>query len=250
MQVIEGIIREKKTEAEQINLDEITVRKAKNPKISLSEAINSPGISIIAEVKKASPSAGRIGFFDATELSKKYEAAGANAVSVLTEGRHFGGSLTDLLQVKDSIRIPVLRKDFIVDKRQIIESSAYGADAVLIIVSILGEKTREFIDYAHSMGLECLVEAHTKDEVGVALESGAKMIGVNNRDLRTLKIDLGVCERIIPLIGGRALAVAESGIKTRQDMIRMRECGADAVLVGTSIAGSESPTEKIRELMI
>ncbi|MBU0762784.1 MAG: indole-3-glycerol-phosphate synthase, partial [Candidatus Altiarchaeota archaeon] len=144
---------------------------------------------------------------------------------------------------------PVLRKDFIVDMRQLDESYAYGADAVLLIVSLLKDETRNYVEKAHEIGLECLVEIHEKDEVEYALDSGAKIIGVNSRNLKNLKVDLGIFDELIPLVKKGRLVVAESGIKNKKDILRVKNAGADAVLIGTSLVKSGSAADMLRELM-
>jgi indole-3-glycerol phosphate synthase len=219
------------------------------PRRSLVGAVKELGVSLIAEIKRSSPSEGALADVDAGKCAIAYELAGASAVSVLTDAKYFGGSLEDLAAVKGAVGIPVLRKDFIVDIRQLAEAKRYGADAVLLIAAILRERTAEYVESAHGMGLECLVEVHGEDELGYALESASKLIGVNNRDLGTLNVDLGTMERLAPLIPDNRLLVAESGIRTRKDVLRMVAAGADAVLVGSSIMKSDNTYGKIAELM-
>jgi len=216
---------------------------------SLEGALGEKGLSYVFEVKKASPSGGLLSKADVAETAKRYQALGADAVSVLTDGEYFGGSLTDLVRVKQVVDLPVLRKDFIVNKDQIRESLYYGADAVLLIAAILKERTPEFVEYAGYVGVECVVEAHDGKDLGYALKSDARLIGVNNRSLKTLKTDLKTFEKMAPLIPDDRLKIAESGLKTRADVKRMREAGADAVLIGSAIMKSDDPGRKIKELM-
>jgi indole-3-glycerol phosphate synthase len=216
---------------------------------SLIKAVSPSGVSFIAEIKRASPSEGFLRDVDAVEIVRLYESAGVSAVSVLTDSRYFGGSLDDLRTVKDVVNLPVLRKDFIVDEMQLHEALIYGADAVLLIASLLKGETADYVSRAHDLGLECLVEVHGEGELDYALESGARLIGINNRDLTTLKVDLGTTERIAPLIPEDRLIVAESGIKTREDVKRMEGAGADAVLVGSALMKSDNIPEKLLEMM-
>jgi len=224
-------------------------RELKRRRRSLVDAVSAPGLSVIAEVKQASPSEGRIKVVAPAVQARLYESAGASAVSVLTEERHFGGSLEDLRAVKAAVEVPVLRKDFIVDVYQLYESLVYGADAVLLMAAILKDDTKTYVLKAHEIGLECMVEVHDAGEVDYAVESGARLIGINNRDLETLKVELGTTERLMPLIPDDRLIVAESGIKTREDVERMEAAGADAVLVGTALMRADDPAANLRELM-
>ncbi len=216
---------------------------------SLVDALESDRVSLIAEVKRRSPSRGDIRDVDAVEAALEMEAAGASAISVLTEPTYFGGSLQDLSAVKKAVEVPVLRKEFIVDERQLTESALYGADAVLLIASILGGKTADYVVMARDLGLECLVEVHGEEDLCHALASTAKLIGVNNRDLESLGIELGTTEHLSSMIPGDRILVAESGVKSREDVERMRKAGAKAVLVGTAVMESENIAEKIRELI-
>lgn len=216
---------------------------------SLVAALKKDGLTVIAEVKKASPSEGRLNDVDAAQTALMYEAAGAGAVSVLTEEKHFKGSLQDLKEVKEAVGIPVLRKDFIVDEFQLHEALVYGADAVLLIATLLKEKTKKYVKKAHSLGLECLVEVHDEAELKYALDSGAKMIGINNRNLSTLEVELGTTERIAPLVPKDRLIVAESGVKSKADADRMRAAGVDAILVGSALMKADDPKKKLGEIL-
>jgi len=213
-----------------------------------------PGPALIAEVKKASPSAGVIcENFDPVRIAKTYESAGASCLSVLTDEKFFQGSLEYLKQIRSAVSVPLLRKDFIIDERQIPQSIERGADAILLIVSILtDEQLRSFHTLAQSAGLAILVEVHDERELDRAIGIGAALIGVNNRDLKTFKVDLATTERLANHIrnsGHDALLVAESGIHTRADVERLRSCGAGAILVGESLMRHGDIAAKIAELL-
>ncbi len=192
---------------------------------------------IIAEVKKASPSAGLIrDKYDPVEIAQAYEKAGASAVSVLTEPHFFLGEMDDLTRVKQQVHIPVLRKDFIVDEYQIAESAAYGADIILLIVAALGDKQlKDYAKMAAGLGLEVLVEAHTEHELEKALEVDDALIGINSRDLKTLKTDLAVPFRLASFIPQNRISIAESGIKTPDDVRTLFASGYKGFLVGESL---------------
>jgi indole-3-glycerol phosphate synthase len=218
-------------------------------------------IALIAEVKKASPSAGVIcKDFDPVKIAKEYEAAGASCLSVLTDEKFFQGSLDYLRQIRAAVKLPLLRKDFIIDERQILEAIEWGADAILLIVAILDDaRLKRFHALAKGAGLAMLVEVHDEAELERAMAIGADLIGVNNRDLKTFKVDLGTTERLAVILNRRtgvspvsnlkkengdpdasgdacpALLVAESGIHTRADVERLAKCGAKAILVGESL---------------
>jgi indole-3-glycerol phosphate synthase len=229
-------------------------------------------VALIAEVKKASPSAGIIcRDFDPVRIAKEYEAAGANCLSVLTDERFFQGSLDYLRQIRAAVKLPLLRKDFIIDERQILEAIEWGADAILLIVAILAdERLKRFHALAKSAGLAVLVEVHDETELERAMAMGADLIGVNNRDLKTFKVDLGTTERLAAILNRRtgvspvshvkkengdrqdacpALLVAESGIHTRADVERLAKCGAKAILVGESLMKGGDIGTKVRQLL-
>lgn len=207
-----------------------------------AEALKSDEISFICEVKKASPSKGIIARdFNWLEIAENYEKAGAAAISVLTEPFWFMGSDDYLRGIADSVKVPLLRKDFTVDEFMIYEAKLLGASAVLLICAIL-EKPRlaEYIKVADSLGLCSLVEVHDEAEVEAALAAGARIVGVNNRNLKTFEVDITLSERLRGLVPRDILFVAESGIKTREDIARLRSVGADAVLIGeTLMRGAE-----------
>jgi indole-3-glycerol phosphate synthase len=214
-------------------------------------------VALIAEVKKASPSAGIIcKDFDPVRIAKEYEAAGANCLSVLTDEKFFQGSLDYLRQIREAVKLPLLRKDFIIDERQILEAIEWGADAILLIVAILDDaRLKKFHSLATAAGLAVLVEVHDEAELERAIAIGAELIGVNNRDLKTFKVDLGTTERLaaklFSLLGPRdsLLLVAESGIHTRTDVERLSKCGAGAILVGESLVKGGNIRAKVTELI-
>ena len=200
-------------------------------KRDFAAALRAPGLSVISEIKRASPSAGFIGDVDPARWAARYEAEGAACLSVLTEPDRFQGSLEDLGAARGSVSLPVIRKDFTVDEAQILET-ATRADAVLLIAVLFDAATlTRFVSLAVEVGLTPLVEIHDEREADLALESGAKVVGVNNRDLRDFTVDLGTFEKLAPRLVG-AVLVAESGVKSPEDGRRLRDAGADAVLVG------------------
>jgi indole-3-glycerol phosphate synthase len=208
-------------------------------------------VGLIAEVKKASPSAGAIcPDFDPVRIARDYEAAGASCLSVLTDEPFFQGRLEHLRDIRAAVKLPLLRKDFIIDERQILEAIEWGADAILLIVAILDdERLRRFHALAVEAGLAALVEVHDAAELERALALGAPLIGVNNRDLKTFKVDLGTTERLAAKLAERALLVAESGIHTRADVERLQRCGARAILVGESLMRGGNIAAKVGELL-
>ena len=232
-------------------------------------------IALIAEVKKASPSAGVIcRDFDPVRIAKEYEAAGASCLSVLTDEKFFQGSLDYLRQIRAAVKLPLLRKDFIIDERQILEAIEWGADAILLIVAILSDdQLKKFHSLATESGLPALVEVHDEAELERAMEIGATLIGVNNRDLKTFKVDLVTTEKLAArLVESReskaesmtparekttsslvprrsTVLVAESGIHTRADVEQLKRCGVNAILVGESLLRGGNIKSKIRELI-
>jgi len=212
------------------------------------KALKSPGLRFICEVKKASPSKGIIAEdFPYLEIAKDYEAAGAAAISVLTEPEYFLGKNEYLAEIAEAVKIPVLRKDFIIDEYQIYEARFIGASAVLLIAALLdSEKLARFIKIADSLGLSSLVETHNETEVRTALSAGARVIGVNNRDLRTFEVDITLASRLRPLVPKDIVFVAESGIKTREDIVSLGE--VNAVLIGETLMRSSDKSKKLDEL--
>lgn len=212
---------------------------------------NSSRPALIAEVKKASPSKGVIrAEFDPVAIAQSYEGTGATCLSVLTDERYFQGSSENLVKCREATALPVLRKDFIFDPYQVYESRAMGADAILLIVAMLADgKMRELQALSGELGMDTLVEVHDVSEVERALAIEAKIIGVNNRDLSTFKKSLTTSERLLPMIGGRAITVSESAIETSADVGRVAAAGADAVLIGTTFCAAPDVEAKVREVM-
>lgn len=217
---------------------------------AFAAALANPGLQVIAEIKRRSPSAGDLAIgLDPVEQASLYEQGGAAAISVLTEPDYFGGSLDDLRRVRAAVGLPILRKDFIVDRRQIAESRAVGADALLLIVAALEPATlRAMIRECDEVGIEALVEAHDEKEAQIADAAGAKVIGVNNRDLKTFVTDLAVAERVAPSLPEDCVMVAESGVSTAAGASRMAVAGYDAILVGEALVTSPDPIDQLQRL--
>ena len=216
---------------EHTDLDNLYQEALLFEKRDFTAALNKPGLSVVSEIKRASPSAGFISDADPAEWAARYEDEGASGLSVLTEPDRFKGSLQDLDTVRERVALPVLRKDFTVDEAQVLEAGT-RADAVLLIAALFDAATlARYISLAVEIGLTPLVEVHDEAEADLALESGARVIGVNNRDLRDFTVDLATTEKLAPRLAGTTL-VAESGVKTPEDARRLRDSGADAVLVG------------------
>jgi indole-3-glycerol phosphate synthase len=216
---------------ETTDLDALYEKALLFEKRDFAAALEAPGLSVISEIKRASPSAGFIREADPAEWGGRYEKEGASCLSVLTEPEHFKGSLEDLDAARGSTTLPVIRKDFTVDEAQVLQAGT-RADAVLLIAALFGAGAlARYVSLAVEVGLTPLVEVHDEREAELALESGARVIGVNNRDLRDFTVDLGTFERLGPRLAGATL-VAESGVKAPEDARRLRDAGADAVLVG------------------
>ncbi|MEZ4632067.1 MAG: indole-3-glycerol phosphate synthase TrpC [Deinococcales bacterium] len=216
------------------------------------EALAKPGLSVIAEVKRSSPSKGAIADLDPVATAKAYAQGGAGAISVLTETRHFGGELEHLIAVAKEVSLPLLRKDFTVHPFQLLEAKQAGASAVLLIVAILGELTADYLKLAKALELDALVEIHDEAELSIALAAGAEIIGVNNRDLRSLAIDLNNAPKLIRKargLGFQGLLVAESGYSQRQELEGLRDL-ADAVLIGSSLAASHDIQKALENLVL
>ncbi len=207
-------------------------------------------LAVIAEVKRSSPSQGAIAPLEPAAAARAYQRGGAAALSVLTEPRHFGGELGHLQEVASAVSLPLLRKEFTVHARQVVEALEGGASAVLLIVALLGEHTAAYLSFARALGLDALVEVHDETELELALTSGAQLLGVNNRDLKSLEIDLTTAPRLIAAAraaGFGGIAVAESGYRSREELEALAGV-ADAVLVGTSLAGSGDLTAALLRL--
>ena len=246
---------DKKLEVEEkkqlLPLSALKERIARQKPLDFAAALRGKGIKLIAEVKKASPSGGVLcPDFDPVALAKTYAQNGAAAISVLTEVNYFKGSLKHLVEIRGAVSIPLMRKDFIYDEYQIYESAAYGADALLLIVAILSpEQLMELMELSRSLGLDCLVEVHNEEELFTALLAGAEIIGINNRDLNTFRVDTNTTRRLRMLIPDENIVVSESGIHNSDDMKKMKECKVNAVLVGEALVTAGDIPAKIRELM-
>lgn len=232
-------------------LAELVARAADQPPArDFTGALGGPSLSVIAEIKRRSPSAGDIATdLDPTTQAKRYEAGGAAAISVLTEPRFFNGSLDDLDSVRSSVDLPVLRKDFTLDARQVYEARCHGADAVLLIVAALTtSRLDELLATASAAGCAALVEVHNAAELETAMSLDAEIIGVNNRNLTTFHTDLVVAETLAPTATLAAVSIAESGVSTVEGARRMRRAGYDAILVGEALVRSPDPARLIAEL--
>lgn len=225
--------------------------EAAAPPRDVLAALLAPGIAVIAEVKRASPSRGQLApIADPAKLARAYEDGGARVISVLTEQRRFGGSLADLDAVRAAVSVPVLRKDFIVRPYQIHEARAHGADMLLLIVAALDQPALvSMLDRTESLGMTALVEVHTEEEADRALQAGAKVIGVNARDLKTLSVDRDCFARIAPGLPSEIIRVAESGVRGPADLLAYAGAGADAVLVGEGLVTSGDPRGSVADLV-
>lgn len=215
-------------------------------------ALSAPGgVHLIAEVKRASPSRGALAAIpDPAELASAYAAGGASVISVLTEGRRFGGSLADLDAVRAAVEIPVLRKDFVIDPYQVWEARAHGADLVLLMASALGQdQLVELLALVEQLGMHALLEAHDEEEVARCLEAGGRIVGVNARDLKTLHVDPATVTRLLPGLPETVVGVAESGVTGPQSVRDYVAAGARAVLVGEALVTGSNPRQAVRELL-
>jgi len=221
------------------------------PPLDGAAALRGDGVAVIAEVKRSSPSRGELAAIEnPAALAADYEAGGASVISVLTEGRRFGGSLDDLVAVRAAVDVPVLRKDFIVSSYQLWEARACGADLALLIVAALEQSALvSLVERAESLGLTALVEVHDAEEVARAVDAGARVIGVNARNLKTLEVDRETFARVRPSIPAGILAVAESGVRGPHDVIDYARAGADAVLVGETLVTGEDPRVAVADLV-
>lgn len=214
-------------------------------------ALRQPGVSVIAEVKRASPSRGQLApIADPAALAEDFQAGGAAVISVLTERRRFGGSLEDLDAVRARVAVPLLRKDFVVSSYQVWEARAHGADLVLLIVAALEQEALiSLVERTGSLGMTALVEVHDEDELARALAAGARVLGVNARDLKTLEVDRGVFGRLAPAIPAGVVKVAESGVRGPHDLLAYAAHGADAVLVGEGVVTGGNPRQAVADLV-
>lgn len=250
-EIIAGVVEDLAERRSELPLADVQARaEVVAPALDPVPALRAPGLAVIAEVKRSSPSKGALAAIeDPAALACAYVAGGAAAISVLTEQRRFGGSLDDLRAVRAAVSAPVLRKDFVVTPYQLWEARANGADLVLLIVAALSQdELAELAALATRLGMTALVETHTPDEVRRALAVGATVIGVNNRDLKTLAVDLSHFEKMAAIIDDRAVKVAESGILSVTDAERMRAAGADAILVGELLVRHGDPATAVAAL--
>ncbi|MFM8205684.1 MAG: indole-3-glycerol phosphate synthase TrpC [Actinomycetales bacterium] len=250
LQIIEGVKADEATR--RLTPGKLAEKIAAAPKaISALEKFKSREFSVIAEIKRSSPSKGQLAQIpEPAALAKIYQEGGATAISVLTEGRKFKGSLIDLMEVREAVDIPILRKDFMVSEYLVQESRAYGADLILLIVAALDDhQLKDYFQIAEALGMSALIEVHDQYELERALAIDPKMIGVNSRNLKTLEINSEVFAQLIPLIPNQIIRIAESGIFDTKDVVTAQNLGADAILVGEALVRANSPKEKIEEFL-
>lgn len=250
--ILAGVRADLAARQEAVSLDELKARAANVPDCRNPMAVlRADAVAVIAEVKRSSPSKGSLApITDPAALAADYERGGAAVISVLTEGRRFGGSHEDLVTVRRSVDVPVLCKDFIVSSYQLWEARAHGADLALLVVAALEQNALvSLVERAHSLGLTALVECHTAGEVARAVDAGARVIGVNARDLRTLEVDRTVFADVVRCIPEGIVRVAESGVRGPHDVIEYARAGADAVLVGESLVTGRDPQAAVRDLV-
>jgi indole-3-glycerol phosphate synthase len=251
-EILVGVRADVEARQARIGIDDVKRRAEQAPpaKDALA-ALTAPGVGVIAEVKRSSPSRGQLADIpDPAELAREYAAGGARCISVLTEGRRFGGSLADFDLVRAAVDVPLLRKDFVVTSYQVHESRAHGADLCLLIVAALEQNALVgLLDRIESLGMTAIVEVHTEAEADRALDAGAKVIGVNARDLKTLKVDRSIFERIAPGLPSSVIKIAESGVRGPHDLISYAGAGADAVLVGEGLVTTGSPRQAVADLV-
>jgi indole-3-glycerol phosphate synthase len=250
--ILEGVRADLAARQERIPLDQLkeAARKVAPPREVMS-LLRRPDVAIIAEVKRASPSRGALApIADPAALARDYQAGGASVISVLTEPRCFGGCQEDLATVRSSVSVPLLCKDFVISSYQLWEARAHGADMVLLIAAALDQNALvSLAERALSIGLVPLVEVHSEPEVARALDAGAKVIGVNARDLGTLEVDRGVFGRLAPLMPSEIIKIAESGVRGTRDLLAYAAAGADAVLVGESLVTGKDPRSAVADLV-
>jgi indole-3-glycerol phosphate synthase len=251
-EIIEGVRADLAARQAVTSLDDLKARARTQPSAKDGvRALRGEGVAVIAEVKRSSPSKGALASItDPAGLAGDYELGGASVISVLTEQRRFGGSLQDLKDVRARVDIPVLRKDFIVSSYQLWEARAYGADLALLIVAALEQDALvSLIERAESIGLTPLIEVHDEREIERAVDAGAKIIGVNARDLKTLQVDRDTFTRLAPHVPDSIVKVAESGVRNPHDLIAYANAGADAVLVGESLVTGRDPRSCVADLV-
>ncbi len=229
----------------------ITFRENETPYRFRNAFTDENGINVIAEIKRASPSKGVINAnFDVAEIARKYQEGGACAISVLTEEDNFGGSIKDFITARNLTDLPILRKDFIFDEFQVYESALIGADAILLITAMLSDGSlKNLYSLAHNLGLDVLVETHNFCEIKRALEIGVGIIGVNNRDLNTFEVSLDTSRNLISYLPKNVLAICESGLKRKEELIEMKALGFNGFLVGETLMKSENVSENLMKLV-
>lgn len=250
-EIIDGVRADLAEREQRVPIAELRRRAARLPApLDAVAALRRPGVQVIAEVKRASPSKGALAAIDDPGLlAAEYEASGAAAVSVLTEGRRFGGSLADLAEVRAAVGIAVLRKDFVVSAYQLWETRCHGADLALLIVAALEQRELVLlVRLADELGLTALVEVHDEEECARALAAGARVIGVNSRNLKTLQVDRTVFARLLPSLPDQVVRIAESGIRGPEDVTAVAAYGADAVLVGETLVTDDQPGRALAAL--
>jgi indole-3-glycerol phosphate synthase len=251
-EILEGVRADLAVRQEHTPLDQLkeAARRAAAPR-DVMGVLRRPDVAVIAEVKRSSPAKGELApITDPAALACDYEAGGASIISFLTEPRRFGGSLADLVAIRQAVAVPVLRKDFVISSYQLWEARANGADMILLIVAALDQNALvSLVERALSIGLVPLVEAHTDSEVARAVEAGAKVIGVNARDLTTLALDREVFGRLAPLMPASVIKIAESGVRGPRDLLAYAAAGADAVLVGESLVTGKDPRSAVADLV-
>ena len=250
--ILVGVREDLEQRRSRTSLDELKDRAAARPAaLDAAAVLRGPGVAVIAEVKRSSPSKGALAAIaDPAALAQDYEAGGAAVISVLTEQRRFGGSLADLEAVRARVDVPVLRKDFVVSSYQLWEGRAYGADVALLIVAALEQDALvSLVERTGSLGMTALVEVHDEPELERALAAGARVVGVNARDLRTLEVDTSVFGRLAPLLPPGVVKVAESGVRGPYDLLAYASAGADAVLVGEALVTGGNPRQAVAELV-
>ena len=251
-EIIAGVREDLAERQERVPLDMLKERASRVvPALDVDARLRQPGVAVIAEVKRSSPSAGSIAAIaDPSALAVDYERGGASAISVLTESRRFGGSLDDLVAVRAAVDVPVLRKDFVVTSYQVWEARAHGADVVLLIVAALEQNALvALLERVESLGMTALVEAHDAEEARRAVDAGARIIGVNARDLRTLDVDRETFARIAPKLPDSVVKIAESGVRGPHDVRAYAAAGADAVLVGEGLVKQHDPRQAVADLV-
>ncbi|HEX8008659.1 MAG TPA: indole-3-glycerol phosphate synthase TrpC [Trebonia sp.] len=251
-EILDGVRADLAERQRRVSLEQLKdmARRAPSPLDALA-ALRAEGVSVIAEVKRASPSRGAMASIDdPAALAGDYEAGGARVISVLTEQRRFGGSLDDLAAVRRAVGVPLLRKDFVVSSYQLWEARAHGADMALLIVAALEQSALvSLVERAMSIGLLPLVEVHAEDELDRALDAGATVVGVNARNLSTLEVDRSIFSRLAPRIPEGVVKIAESGVRGPHDLLAYAASGADAVLVGESLVTEKDPRAAVADLV-